>query len=91
MPRSRPSRGFEAREEHRAGLLLHAVAMMAGLAGAALANRFLSPGRPWFQWVALAWGAAFAVHLWRFTRGTLGTMGGAAPPAAREGEGPRRQ
>ncbi len=76
MPRLRPSRGFEARESHRAGLLLHALVMMIGLCAAALANRFASPDRIWFQWVAIAWGIAFGFHLWRFSRGTLATMGG---------------
>jgi hypothetical protein len=51
--------------------------MMAGLGAVAVANRFMSPDRMWFQWVALAWVIAFGVHLWRFSRGTLGTMGGA--------------
>ncbi len=64
------------REDHRAGLLLHAIAMMAGILAAAMANRFVSPERLWFQWVALAWGLAFGFHLWRFSRGTLATMGG---------------
>ncbi len=74
MPRLRPSRGFEARESHRAALLLHALAMMAGLCAAAVVNRLSSPGRLWFQWVALAWAIAFGAHLWRFSRGTLATM-----------------
>ena len=34
-----------------------------------------APERLWVQWAALAWGAAFAVHLWVFARGTLATMG----------------
>ena len=76
MARAGPSRGFETREGHRAGLLLHALAMMAGVVVAAAVNRMLSPGRLWVQWVALAWAVAFGVHLWRFSRGTLSTMTG---------------
>ena len=76
MSRSRPSKGFEAREAHRMALVLHALLMIAGLSALALANRMATPEWFWVQWVALAWGAAFAVHLWIFSRGTLATMGG---------------
>ncbi len=76
MARLHPTRGFETREDHRAALLLHALAMMVGIVAAAAANRFLSPDRLWFHWVALGWAGAFGLHLWRFARGTLATMGG---------------
>ena len=76
MARSKPTKGFLTRERHRAGLILHALAMIAGLLGCALVNRMRTPERLWVQWVALAWGAVFLVHLSYFARGTLATMGG---------------
>ena len=76
MPRTRPSKGFEAREAHRMGLVLHALLMIFGLLALALLNRMRTPDTLWVQWVALAWGGVFAVHLWIFSRGTLATMGG---------------
>src|SRR5207248_2954893 len=47
-----------------------------GLLACAIANRMLTPDRFWVQWIALAWGGLFAVHLWVFSRSTLATMGG---------------
>lgn len=76
MPRSRPSKGFEAREQHRMLLVLHALVMIAGLAACALLNRLRSPERLWVHWVGLAWLLIFAGHLWVFSRGTIATMGG---------------
>lgn len=76
MPRTSPSKGFLAREQHRVLLTTHALAMISGLLVCALLNRRFSPDRFWVQWVALAWGALFLVHLWFFSRGTLATMGG---------------
>ena len=76
VARAAPSKGFLAREQHRALLTLHALAMIAGLLGCAVVNRALTPGRFWVQWVALGWGALFLVHLMVFSRGTLATMGG---------------
>ena len=76
MRRSKPTKGFLTRERHRAALTLHAFAMIAGLLACAVVNRLRTPDRFWVQWVALAWGAAFLVHLWFFSRRTLATMGG---------------
>jgi hypothetical protein len=70
-----PGRGFKVRENHRALLTIHALVMISGLLTCAVLNRRFSPDRFWVQWVALAWTAAFAVHLWVFSRGTLATMG----------------
>src|SRR5712664_3985148 len=58
-----PGRGFLVRENHRVLLTIHALVMVSGLLVCALLNRRLSPDRLWVQWAALAWGAAFAVHL----------------------------
>lgn len=68
-------KGFRIREQHRALLTIHALIMVFGLLLCAVLNRRYSPDRLWIQWVALAWGAAFLVHLWIFSRGTLATMG----------------
>lgn len=76
MARSAPSKGFRTREHHRVLLTLHACAMIAGLLACAVVNRMKTPDRMWVQWVALAWGALFAVHLAIFSRQTLATMGG---------------
>ena len=76
MTRTRPSKGFETREGHRMGLLLHALLMIGGLAALALVNRMRSPEQLWVHWAALGWGVLFAVHLWSFSRGTLASMGG---------------
>jgi ABC-type Fe3+-siderophore transport system permease subunit len=70
-----PGKGFLVREHHRALLTLHALAMICGLSLCAVLNRRFSPGHFWVQWVALAWGALFVVHLWVFSRDTLATMG----------------
>lgn len=75
MPRSGPSKGFIAREQHRALLTAHALLMISGLLICAVLNRRLSPERFWVQWVAIAWGALFLAHLVSFSRGTLATMG----------------
>ncbi len=76
MARERPTKGFETREVHRMALVLHALVMISGLLLLALVNRMRTPDVLWVQWAALGWGAAFAVHLWIFSRGTLATMGG---------------
>lgn len=68
-------KGFLARERQRVLLTVHALVMISGLLACALVNRRLSPERLWVQWVALAWGALFVVHLWLFSRRTLATMG----------------
>jgi hypothetical protein len=68
-------KGFLARERQRVLLTVHALLMISGLLACALLNRRLSPDRFWVQWVALAWGALFAGHLWVFSRSTLATMG----------------
>ena len=81
MPRTTPSRGFLAREQHRVLLTIHALVMVSGLLVCALLNRRLTPDRLWVQWVALAWGTLFLLHLWIFSRGTLATMGGRRPSA----------
>ena len=76
MPRTKPSKGFLAREQHRVLLTIHALVMIFGLLACAVVNRRFSPDRFWVQWVALAWGVVFLVHLAIFSRGTLATMGG---------------
>ena len=76
MARTKPSKGFVAREHHRAALTLHAFAMIAGLLACAAVNRLKTPQHFWVQWVALVWGALFVAHLMIFSRGTLATMGG---------------
>lgn len=76
MARKEPSKGFLAREQHRVLLTLHAFAMIAGLLACAIVNRMKTPDRLWVGWVALGWGALFAVHLAFFARATLATMGG---------------
>lgn len=76
MPRTKPSKGFLAREEQRLLLTVHALVMIAGLVACALLNRMRSPGTLWVQWVALGWGLLFLCHLWLFSRSTLATMGG---------------
>jgi hypothetical protein len=76
VARSRPSKGFLAREQHRVLLTIHALVLVSGLLFCALLNRRFSPDRLWVQWVALGWVALFLVHLWIFSRGTLATMGG---------------
>ena len=63
------------REQHRMLLTAHALVMITGLLGCALANRRYSPDRFLVQWVALAWGSLFPAHLWWFSRGTLASMG----------------
>ena len=75
MARTRPTRAFLAREHHRVLLTVHALVMISGLLGCALVNRRLSPDRLWVQYVALAWGAMFLLHLAVFSRETLATMG----------------
>jgi hypothetical protein len=75
VPRTAPSKGFLAREQHRVLLTVHALVMICGLLACALVNRRMSPDRFWVQWVALAWGALFLLHLGIFSRGTLATMG----------------
>jgi hypothetical protein len=76
VPRTKPSKGFLAREQHRVLLTIHALLMIFGLLACAVVNRRFSPERFWVQWVALGWGALFLVHLAVFSRGTLATMGG---------------
>ena len=74
MARSGPSQGFSVRDGHRTALTAHFIALAAGLGAAFIANRFLTPGVLWAQWVALGWGLAFAAHLVVFARATLGSM-----------------
>lgn len=76
MARTKPSKGFLLREQHRVLLTIHALLMIFGLLACAVLNRRLSPERFWVQWVALGWGALFVAHLAYFSRGTLATMGG---------------
>jgi hypothetical protein len=76
VARTRPSKGFLAREQHRVALTLHALLMIFGLLACAVVNRMRTPERLWVQWVALAWGAVFLVHLAIFSRDTLATMAG---------------
>jgi hypothetical protein len=74
--RTGPSRAFQVRDSHRHWLTGHFLLLVAGLGAALAVNRFVTPDHLWAQWVALGWGAAFAVHLLIFARATLGTMGG---------------
>jgi hypothetical protein len=76
VARQKPSQGFLAREQHRVALTLHALVMIAGLLACAVINRMKTPDRFWVQYVAIAWGTLFLVHLAIFSRGTLATMGG---------------
>ena len=76
MARSKPSKGFLAREQHRVLLTIHALLMISGLLACAFLNRRYSPDRLWVQWAALVWGGLFLAHLAIFSRGTLATMGG---------------
>lgn len=66
--------GLRIRGAHRVALGVHFAVMVAGLIGAAIANRLLSPERIWVHWVAFGWGAVFAVHLAVFARATLATL-----------------
>lgn len=68
--------GFEIREKHRTGLVLHACVMVTALLACAMANRMLTPDRLWVQWVGLAWAAGFAFHLYLFQRDTIASMTG---------------
>jgi cytochrome c biogenesis protein CcdA len=77
MARSKPSKGFLTRDQQRHLLSLHFGVLLAALAGAAALNRFLTPDRMWFQWVALPLLLLFGLHLASFSRATLATMGGA--------------
>jgi hypothetical protein len=70
-----PGKGFLVREGHRQLLTAHALVMISGLLVCAFCNRRYSPDRFWVQWVALAWFAIFAAHLWWFSKSTLATMG----------------
>jgi len=76
------------RDSHRHRLTAHFIVLCAVLAGAFLANRFLTPNVFWAQWPALVGGVAFAAHLIVFARGTLATMGGAAAAAASSADDP---
>jgi hypothetical protein len=76
LPRERPSKGFLTRDQQRHLLSLHFGLLLAVLAGAAALNRFLTPERMWFQWVALPLLVLFGLHLASFSRTTLATMGG---------------
>ena len=75
MARTAPSRAFRTRDAHRTWLTLHFIVLIAGVGAAFVANRFVSPEQFWAHWVALGWGAAFAVHAAIFARSTLATMG----------------
>ena len=75
VARTKPSKGFLAREHQRTLLTLHAFAMIAGLLACAVVNRMLTPDRFWVQWVALAWAGLFTAHLALFSKSTLATMG----------------
>jgi hypothetical protein len=75
-PARGPGRAVRVRDAHRTWLTAHFLVLLAGLAAAALANRFVWPDRLFVHWVALGWGAIFAVHLGIFAKATLATMGG---------------
>jgi len=82
----KPSKGFLTRDQQRHLLSLHFGVLLAALAGAAALNRFLTPDRMWFQWVALPLVILFGIHLASFSRATLATMGG----GKRDDHGPER-
>jgi len=69
-------RAVRIRDNHRKWLTAHFFLLAAGLTAAFLVNRFVTPDVFWAHWVALGWGAVFAVHLGVFARATLATMGG---------------
>jgi hypothetical protein len=73
--RTAPSRAFLVRDSHRQFLTAHFFAAVVGLGAAFLANRFWSPETLWAPYVALVWGAAFALHVIVFARATLASMG----------------
>jgi hypothetical protein len=66
--------GRAIRDQHRGALISHAFVMMTGLLTCAAINRLATPEHLWVQWVALCWAAAFAIHLWIFSRNTLDSM-----------------
>ena len=74
-PRTEPSRAFATRDDHRTKLTVHFFALVTLLGAAFAANRFFTPSVFWAQWVALAAGTVFAIHLAIFARSTLATMG----------------
>jgi hypothetical protein len=78
---SRPPRpnGRKIRDSRRKALTVHFGAMVIGLVTLAVLNRALTPGSLWVQWPALFWSALFALHLVRFNRGTMATMGRTPP------------
>jgi hypothetical protein len=76
MARTQPSRAFRVRDSHRHWLTAHFVVACLGLIAAFAVNRFYTPDHFWVQWLALAWGVAFAAHVAYFARSTLATMGG---------------
>ncbi len=78
--RIEPSRAVRIRDQHRTWLTVHFLMLAGGLVAAFAANRFLTPETLWAQWVALAWGLAFAAHVAVFARATLATMGGRKKP-----------
>ena len=75
MARTKPTKAFLAREQHRVLLTVHALVMIFGLLVCAFLNRRLSPDRFWVQYVAAGWALLFLAHLALFSRGTLATMG----------------
>ena len=76
MARKGPGKAIRIRDRARRGLARHFYLMMLGIVAAFAVNRFTTPERFWAHWVAIAWGAVFLVHLGRFSRTTMATMGG---------------
>lgn len=70
-----PKGGRRIRDDHRRSLMLHFSAMVVGLMVLAIVNRSLTPHVLWVHWALLGWGVLFAVHLFRFEKGTMATMG----------------
>jgi hypothetical protein len=62
-----------------AGVLIHLVVMVAGIALATLANREWMPSHAWARWLGIAWGIVFLAHL--VYAGVLGlaSLGGHNP------------
>jgi hypothetical protein len=76
-------RAFARREAHRTALNAHFVILLVGLGIAFAVNRFVTPETFWAHWVGLVWGAAFAIHLAIFARGTIATMGRPRDPSGK--------
>ncbi|MBI1244513.1 MAG: hypothetical protein GC202_05875 [Alphaproteobacteria bacterium] len=62
----------DVRADKIRGFRLHAMIAMAGLMVAIAANVLVSPGYPWWLWLACAWALPLAFH-WAKARELFGT------------------